>query len=50
MNGAILLLYINTIASHHAFIKTFTERERILVVSFSFHLQNVFDERLMRKE
>ena len=50
MNGAILLLYINTIASHHAFIKTFTERERILVVSFSFHLQNVFDESVMRKE
>ena len=49
MNGAILLLYINTISSHHAFIKTFTERESILVVSFSFHQQNVFDERLMRK-
>ncbi|CUQ23604.1 hypothetical protein M092_1955 [Parabacteroides distasonis str. 3776 D15 iv] len=49
MKGAIFLLYINTIGSHHAFIKTFTEIERILVVSFSFHQQNVFDGRLMRK-
>ena len=49
MNGIIPLLYINTIVPHHAFIKTFTERERILVVSFSFHQQNVFSERLMRK-
>ncbi|KDS41897.1 hypothetical protein M092_2117 [Parabacteroides distasonis str. 3776 D15 iv] len=49
MNGAILLLYINTIASHHAFIKTFTERESMSVVSFSFHQQNVFDGRSMRK-
>ena len=49
MNGAIFLLYINMIAFHHAFIKTFTERERILVVSFSFHQQNVFDEKLIRK-
>ena len=48
MNGAIFLLYINTIASHHAFIKTFTERESMSVVSFSFHQQNVFDGRLMR--
>ncbi len=48
MNGTIFLLYINTIASHHAFIKTFTEREKILVVSFSFHQQNVFDEKMMR--
>ena len=31
-----------------AFIKTFAERESILVVSFSFHQQNVFDGRLMR--
>ena len=49
MNEIIFLLYINTIASHHTLIKTFTERERILVVSFSFHQQNVFDEKLMRK-
>lgn len=48
MNGAIFLLYINTIASHHAFIKTFTGRESMSVVSFSFHQQNVFDGRLMR--
>ena len=45
MNGAIFLLDINTIASHHAFIKTFTERESMSVVSFSFHQQNVFDGR-----
>lgn len=48
MNGAIFLLYINIIASNHAFIKTFTERESMSVVSFSFHQQNVFDVRLMR--
>lgn len=48
MNGTIFLLYINTIASHHAFIKTFAERESMSVVSFSFHQQNVFDGRLMR--
>jgi len=48
MNGAIFLLYISTIASHHAFIKIFAERESILVVSFSFHQQNVFDGKLMR--
>ena len=36
MNGAIFLLYISTISSHHAFIKTFAERESILVVSFFY--------------
>ena len=48
MNGAIFLLDINTIATRHAFIKTFTERESMSVVSFSFHQQNVFDGRSMR--